>query len=120
MMQSSGGSDPVALWVVNNLSVTEFVARFGGVFEHTPWIAERVAAARPFHSKRAMLSAMTGAIHCADIDDRVALLAAHPMLGSATPQVESLTETSQSEQAGGGGGRGGGGGGTAGGAQKQA
>jgi 2-oxo-4-hydroxy-4-carboxy-5-ureidoimidazoline decarboxylase len=100
MMESSDGSHPVPLWTVNDLSVSAFVARFGDVFEHTPWIAERVAAARPFHSKRAMLSAMTAAVHCAAEEDRVALLAAHPMLGSAKPRTDDLTENSRNEQAG--------------------
>ncbi|MGB8436930.1 MAG: 2-oxo-4-hydroxy-4-carboxy-5-ureidoimidazoline decarboxylase, partial [Burkholderiales bacterium] len=38
----------------------EFVAALGGVFEHSPWIAERAFASRPF--------ADTGALHAAMVD----------------------------------------------------
>ena len=30
----------------NALTLAKFVARFGGVFEHSPWVAERAAAER--------------------------------------------------------------------------
>ena len=43
----------------------EFVRVLGGIFEHTPWIAERAYAARPFASvedlHRAMVAALASA-----------------------------------------------------------
>ena len=39
-----------------------FVARFGGVFEESPWIAERAWAARPFGSVDALHAAMVAVV----------------------------------------------------------
>ena len=41
------------------MSAAEFRAAFGGVFEHSPWVAERAFAARPFASVDALHAAMT-------------------------------------------------------------
>jgi 2-oxo-4-hydroxy-4-carboxy-5-ureidoimidazoline decarboxylase len=43
---------------------------------------------------------MTMVLHCAPEEDRLALLAAHPMLGSAAARTDDLTSDSLSEQAG--------------------
>ena len=38
------------LAAVNALDETAFVAALGGVFEHSPWVAQRAFAMRPFAS----------------------------------------------------------------------
>jgi 2-oxo-4-hydroxy-4-carboxy-5-ureidoimidazoline decarboxylase len=38
---------------LNKTSAQEFVAAIGDVFEHSPWVAERASAKRPFASVRA-------------------------------------------------------------------
>ena len=43
---------------LNQASVTEFVALLDGTYEHSPWIAERAAAARPFKTLAALKVAM--------------------------------------------------------------
>ena len=39
---------PLSVAAVNALDAADFTARFGDVAEHSPWVAERAAAARPF------------------------------------------------------------------------
>ncbi|HKX38510.1 MAG TPA: 2-oxo-4-hydroxy-4-carboxy-5-ureidoimidazoline decarboxylase [Burkholderiales bacterium] len=83
----------MALEEVNALGKAEFVARLGGVFEHSPWIAERAWHKRPFRSidelHRAMLDAASSR------DEKLELARAHPELAGG----EALTVASTSEQA---------------------
>jgi 2-oxo-4-hydroxy-4-carboxy-5-ureidoimidazoline decarboxylase len=64
----------------NSMSAAEFRAAFGGVFEHSPWVAERAFAARPFASVDALHAAMAGAVKAAGEEAQLALLRAHPEL----------------------------------------
>ena len=50
---------------VNRMDREAFVRAFGGVFEHSPWIAERAWAARPFDSPEALHAAMIGVVRAA-------------------------------------------------------
>lgn len=76
-----------------------FVATFGGVFEHSPWVAERVARARPFASVSEMHEMMMGAVEAAGEDEQLALLRAHPDLAGRAALAGELTAASTSEQA---------------------
>ena len=51
------------------MPAAEFRAAFGGVFEHSPWVAERAFAARPFASVDALHAAMAGAVKAAGEDE---------------------------------------------------
>ncbi len=83
--------------VLNGWSQADFVARLGGVYEHSPWVAERAMAARPFASIDALHGAMQRAVEGASIDERLALIRAHPeLLGKL--DAAQLTESSRSEQ----------------------
>jgi len=76
----------------------EFVARLGGVYEHSPWVAERAFASRPFASLDALHEAMQRAVMSASDEEKLALLRAHPeLLGKL--EAARLTESSRSEQA---------------------
>jgi 2-oxo-4-hydroxy-4-carboxy-5-ureidoimidazoline decarboxylase len=83
----------VALEEVNALGKAEFVARLGGVFEHSPWIAERAWHKRPFRSIDELHRAMLDA--AASRDEKLELARAHPELAGG----EALTVASTSEQA---------------------
>jgi 2-oxo-4-hydroxy-4-carboxy-5-ureidoimidazoline decarboxylase len=83
----------VALEEVNSLGKQEFVARLGGVFERSPWIAERAWHKRPFRSLEDLHRAMLDAV--ASDDEKLKLARAHPELACG----ESLTVDSTSEQA---------------------
>jgi 2-oxo-4-hydroxy-4-carboxy-5-ureidoimidazoline decarboxylase len=73
-----------------------FVALLGGVFEHSPWVAERAWDARPFASVDALHAAMVAAVESAGETAQLALLCAHPELARPGP----LTAASQGEQGG--------------------
>jgi adenine deaminase len=75
-----------------------FVARFGGLYEHSPWVAER--AWRPsFADADELGDALREAMYSASRDEQLALIRAHPDLGE---RVGVLTDASAREQAGAG------------------
>jgi 2-oxo-4-hydroxy-4-carboxy-5-ureidoimidazoline decarboxylase len=84
----------VALETVNSLGKAEFVARFGGVFEHSPWVAERAWERRPFRSPDELHRAMMSAVENATLEEKLALVRAHPELAGS----ETLTPHSSAEQ----------------------
>lgn len=83
---------------INRMPPADFVAEFGGVFEHSPWVAERAAAARPFADLDALHRAMTAAVARAPREQQLALLRAHPELAGREAQAGALTDASRSEQ----------------------
>jgi 2-oxo-4-hydroxy-4-carboxy-5-ureidoimidazoline decarboxylase len=89
----------LALDRLNRASAQEFAAALAEIFEHSPWVAERVAAERPFASVRALLDAMTRAVKSASRDEQSALLRAHPDLAGKAAQARTLTQDSTAEQA---------------------
>jgi 2-oxo-4-hydroxy-4-carboxy-5-ureidoimidazoline decarboxylase len=67
---------------VNTMTAGEFVSAFGGIAEHSPWVAERAAHRRPFASREAMIGAFCEAVRMAIHDDKLALIRAHPDLAT--------------------------------------
>ena len=79
-----------------------FVARFGGVFEHSPWIAERAWEGElgPAHDTAAgMHSALARQFRSAGREERLGVLKAHPDLAGRLAAARRLTEASTAEQA---------------------
>lgn len=83
---------------LNSLDGRAFVAALDGVFEHSPWVAERAWAARPFASIDALHTAMTEAVDRATDAEKRSLLRAHPELAETTFAVRMLTAASAGEQ----------------------
>ncbi|UEM05979.1 allantoate amidohydrolase [Skermanella rosea] len=86
-------------------AATDFVTRFGGVFEHSPWVAETALAADPaiaFADIPALHAGMCAAVRAAGRDRQLALLRAHPDLAGKLAVAGGLTADSASEQAGAG------------------
>ena len=82
-----------------------FVARFGSVFEHSPWVAERAHALElgPAHDCAAGVhNALCRAFRRATPDERRAVLTAHPDLAGKLAAAGRLTPESTAEQAGAG------------------
>jgi len=77
----------------------EFVRVLGGVFEHTPWIAERAYAARPFASVDDLHRAMLAALASAPREAKLALICAHPELAGKEAAAGTMTPDSAGEQA---------------------
>jgi 2-oxo-4-hydroxy-4-carboxy-5-ureidoimidazoline decarboxylase len=92
------GTGRLGLREVNAMSVHDFVAALGGVFEHSPWIAERTFAARPFADVGALHAAMVAAVRDARPAEQLALLCAHPELAGREAQAGTLTDASTAEQ----------------------
>jgi len=88
----------VELTEANALGEREFVERFGSVFEHSPWVAQRAWAKRPFGSVDALHQAMMQAVARAKKEEQLALLRAHPELAGAEAKEGALTADSSSEQ----------------------
>jgi 2-oxo-4-hydroxy-4-carboxy-5-ureidoimidazoline decarboxylase len=86
------------LAAVNVMPRDAFVAAFGSVFEHSPWVAERAWARRPFASLDALHAAMAGAVQAATPDEQVALIRAHPELAGREAVAGALTAESTGEQ----------------------
>jgi OHCU decarboxylase len=78
-----------------------FVERFGGIYEHSPWIAERAHALElgPAHdSATGLASALARAFRSASPDERLGVLRAHPDLAGKLAAAKSLSPDSTSEQ----------------------
>ena len=75
------------------LPVVEFTAALGAVFEHSPWIAERAAARRPFASLDSLHAVMCETVNRSTKDEQLALIRAHPdLVGSIVLTAESKGE----------------------------
>jgi 2-oxo-4-hydroxy-4-carboxy-5-ureidoimidazoline decarboxylase len=96
------GAAPLTVAAVNAMPADAFAAAFGDIAEHSPWVAERAAAARPFASRAAVVEAFQGAILAAGEGEQTALLAAHPDLAGRAARAGALTADSTREQAGAG------------------
>jgi len=83
---------------INNLTKEDFANTFGGVYEHSPWVAERAWASTPFSSLEDLASKMNAVVDAASEEEQLALLCAHPELGTRL----KVSASSASEQAGAG------------------
>ena len=87
---------------LNGLDPAGFVARLGGVFEHSPWVAEWAYAGRPFQDLDALHAALMQVVQEAGQETQIALLRAHPDLAGKAARAGALTADSTVEQAGAG------------------
>jgi len=80
----------------------EFVAKFGGIFEHSPWIAEGAFALElgPAHDSAGGLhNALCRIFRSASEKQRLGVLTAHPDLAGKLALAKRLTAESTAEQA---------------------
>jgi 2-oxo-4-hydroxy-4-carboxy-5-ureidoimidazoline decarboxylase len=83
---------------LNAGSKDEFVSLLANIFEHSPWIAEQAASARPFAGVRELFAAMKAAVDRAPPELRLALIRSHPDLADKTQRAAGLTAESDAEQ----------------------
>ncbi|NEU10604.1 2-oxo-4-hydroxy-4-carboxy-5-ureidoimidazoline decarboxylase [Methylobacterium sp. BTF04] len=88
----------LALDTVNRMDREAFVAAFGGIFENSPWVAERAFAARPYASRDALHAAMMAVVVSATDSEKRAFLNAHPELAGQAARSQRMTTHSVSEQ----------------------
>ncbi|MGF1276450.1 2-oxo-4-hydroxy-4-carboxy-5-ureidoimidazoline decarboxylase [Acetobacter pasteurianus] len=83
---------------VNTLSPQQFIETFGGIYEHSPWVAEAAAKQRPFASMQQMKQAFSQAVQQAPESQKLALVRAHPELGHRMGVDPDLSAESTQEQ----------------------
>ena len=93
---------PVKRLMPCRMERAEFVQHFGGVFEHSAWIAERAFDLElgPAHNSAAGLhNALARMFRSASTAERLGVLNAHPDLAGKLAAAKRLTAESTSEQA---------------------
>ncbi|PLW79245.1 allantoinase PuuE [Cohaesibacter celericrescens] len=96
---------PVRFDQPSQMDFPRFVCQFGGVFEHSPWIAERAFALElgPAHdTATGVHNALCRIFRSASEEERLGVLQAHPDLAGKLAAAKRLTAESTSEQAGAG------------------
>jgi beta-ureidopropionase / N-carbamoyl-L-amino-acid hydrolase len=88
----------LTLTVLNAASDTDFVALLDGTYEHSPWIAQRAAAARPFATLAHLKLALARVVREASREEQLGLIRAHPELAGKAMVAKSLTAESTNEQ----------------------
>ncbi len=86
----------------STLNRNDFISRFGGVYEHSPWVAEGAYAAglSPAEdSPDALAARMASIVETAGHERQLALLRAHPELAGKLAIAGHLTAESRTEQA---------------------
>lgn len=89
---------PLSIEDLNAATAAEAVALLDGVYEHSPWIAERALAARPFRSLQHLKHAMARVVSDAGADAQLGLIRAHPELAGKAMTANTLTAESTNEQ----------------------
>lgn len=89
----------LSLAELNQAAAPRFVELLEGVYEHSPWIAERAAAKRPFATSAALARALVEVVREAGREAQLDLLCAHPELAGKAAIAGELTADSSREQA---------------------
>ena len=92
-------SEMIPLSRVNAMTTSLFVECFGGIAEHSPWVAEAASAERPFADLKAMIRSFDNAVRSAPRELQLGLLRAHPDLAG---RAREMTADSSREQKGAG------------------
>ncbi|CAD5980224.1 Uric acid degradation bifunctional protein [Planktothrix tepida] len=86
----------ILLSQLNQMSQTEFISTLGAIFEASPWVAEQAGLKRPFEDIPSLYQTMVDIVKNSDSQQQLALICAHPDLGSKA----KMAEASVKEQAG--------------------
>ena len=86
----------------SEMHLAPFIEAFGGIFEHSPWIAERahgLELGAAHDSAAGVHSALSRVFRSASESERLGVLTAHPDLAGKLAAAKRLTAESTSEQA---------------------
>jgi len=89
----------------SSMSKEQFVDTFGGVYEHSPWIAAQAwetGLNQSHNTLNGLATLLAGIVDAAPSEQQLALINAHPDLAGKAAQAGELTAESSSEQAGAG------------------
>lgn len=84
---------------LNRCDTAGFVTQLTGIYEHSPWIAERAATRRPFRTPTALKLTLQAIVIEAGKEEQLGLIRAHPELAGKAAIAGSLTRESTEEQA---------------------
>ena len=88
----------LTLQALNAADRTAFVALLEGIYEHSPWIAERAHAQAPFKSLVHLKQALADVVRHAGEAEQLGLIRAHPELAGKAMVSKTLTAESTNEQ----------------------
>ncbi|MBT8091948.1 MAG: 2-oxo-4-hydroxy-4-carboxy-5-ureidoimidazoline decarboxylase [Gammaproteobacteria bacterium] len=78
----------------------DFIARYAGIYEHSPWVAEQVATfAADIDDVERLAELLADSVDNADTERQLDLIRAHPDLAGKAKLAGELTADSASEQA---------------------
>ncbi|VTY36430.1 N-carbamoyl-L-amino acid hydrolase [Xylophilus ampelinus] len=89
---------PITIEQLNAASASEAVALLDGTYEHSPWVAEKAIATRPFRSLQHLKHAMAQAVSTAPAEQQLTLIRMHPELAGKQMEANTLTAESTNEQ----------------------
>ena len=89
---------PLTLEQLNAAGTDEAAQLLGGLYEHSPWVAETALAHRPFRSLAHLKHAMAHIVDEAGRDAQLTLIRAHPELAGKAMVSRTLTTESTHEQ----------------------
>ena len=75
-----------------------FVATYGPLFEHSPWVAEDAYEHGPYATREALYEGLVTTMYAAPRDRQIALIRAHPDLAGKAAIEGTLTPNSAREQ----------------------
>ena len=83
---------------LNAASQAEFTRLLDGTYEHSPWIAERAFARRPYRTLAQLKLALVDVVRESGAEAQLALIRAHPELAGKAMVARTLTAESANEQ----------------------
>jgi 2-oxo-4-hydroxy-4-carboxy-5-ureidoimidazoline decarboxylase len=99
LMLVGAAAGPADMASINAMDREAFVQKFGGVFENSPWVAEKAWEKKPFATLDDMHAAMVAVARYAPASAQLTLLQSHPDLAGKEAQAGTMTASSVAEQA---------------------
>jgi 2-oxo-4-hydroxy-4-carboxy-5-ureidoimidazoline decarboxylase len=90
----------LSIEALSALDRDSFTKALDGIWEHSPWVAERSWDARPFADLASLHHAMLSVVNAASDAEKLALIRAHPELAGRAAIRGELTAESRQEQGG--------------------
>ncbi len=91
-------TNKISLANLNQYDREQFVESLGGIFEHSPWVADLVYDCLPFDSTDQLHQCMVESVEKSPEFQRMALICSHPELAGKEADAGTLTDDSRQEQ----------------------
>jgi OHCU decarboxylase len=90
---------PMKLAELNSVPESQFLERIGGPLEGEAWLAQGVAALRPFADTEALIATFRQIVDASSLEEKISLIASHPDLAGKAAIEGNLSAMSVAEQA---------------------